>query len=153
MSKRPDIDTYFMEMAKLVASRSTCRHRQVGCVLVDKNNHILSTGYNGAPRGVEHCSDLSDEVRCQSDLFGREYCVATHAEQNALLQCKDVNEIETCYTTVSPCMQCLKLLLNTSCKRIVFIEQYGSQDFNIIRKVWSMSDRKWEKYSGRVLPA
>ena len=146
---RPNINTYFTEMAKLVASRSTCTHRQVGCVLVDKDNHILSTGYNGAPRGVSHCTEQPEGFKCDSDLYGREYCIATHAEQNALLQCGDVSKIETCYVTCSPCMQCMKLLLNTSCRRIVYIEGYSSQNDSAM-KVWQNTGRKWEQYG--ILP-
>lgn len=71
-------------------------------------------------------------------------CQAIHAEQNALLQCKDIYDIETCYCTASPCMTCTKLLLNTSCKRIVFFSEYpapGAKD------LWISSGREWIPYS------
>jgi len=134
-----------MEMAKLVASRSTCLRRQVGCVLVNSKNQVLSTGYNGAPKGHQHCKSLP----CVRMEKGLEYCVATHAEQNALLQCDDVDDIDTCYVTTSPCVTCVKMLLNTSCRRIIFLEEYNSQDLQS-KTMWLSNDkpRAWVKYEG-----
>lgn len=71
-------------------------------------------------------------------------CQAIHAEQNALLQCRDIYEIDTCYVTASPCMTCTKLLLNTSCQRIVFLEEYPHTE---ARELWESAGRKWEKFS------
>ena len=68
-------------------------------------------------------------------------CHAIHAEQNALLQCRDVYSIETCYTTTSPCITCVKLLMNTSCQRIVFRDEYPHQE---ARKIWEDSGREWK---------
>lgn len=133
---RPNINEYFMQMALLVASRSTCLRRSVGCVLVNDRKHVLSTGYNGVAAGMPHCND-----REKISLFeysyahacagaerpsgeGLDYCQAIHAEQNALLQCRDVYTIHTCYTTTLPCLTCVKLLMNTSCERIVYAETY-----------------------------
>ena len=56
---RPDTDAYFIDMAKLAASRSTCIRRSVGCVLVNARNHVLATGYNGVPAGSTHCNEVS----------------------------------------------------------------------------------------------
>jgi dCMP deaminase len=69
-------------------------------------------------------------------------CHAIHAEQNALLQCRDVWEIETCYITTSPCVTCVKLLLNTSCQRIVFNEEYINLD---AKGIWEGAGREWVK--------
>ena len=117
-------DEYFSQLALLVARRSTCARRSVGCVLVSHRGHILGTGYNGVPRGHTHCTD----VRCPGASLpsgtGLDVCEAIHAEQNALLQCKDVEQIDTAYVTAMPCMTCTKLLLNTSCRRIVYVEPY-----------------------------
>ncbi len=121
---RESRDIYFARIALLVATRATCARRSVGCVLTSERGHVLATGYNGVPRGFRHCT----EHPCGGHL-GRsggdlDKCLATHAEQNALLQCPDVEKIAVCYTTTSPCIHCVKLLLNTGCRRIVFIEEY-----------------------------
>lgn len=121
---RAERDEYFLAMAALVSLRATCRRRRVGCVLVDVHRHVLATGYNGVARGRPHCLD---EPCSGADLpsgMGLDQCQAIHAEQNAMLQCRDTQAIDTAYITVSPCVTCVKLLMNTGCKRIVFIENY-----------------------------
>ncbi len=135
---RPDIDTYFLKMAQLVSTRGTCHRRKVGCVLVDKHNFVIATGYNGRPSGFPHCEGKN---KCKGAIStsgqNLEQCEAIHAEQNALLQCKDTQNIVTAYVTAFPCVTCTKLLLNTSCKRIVYIEDYpGGQN------LWIKSGRK-----------
>ena len=69
-------------------------------------------------------------------------CQAIHAEQNAMLQCRDVYSIHTAYVTASPCMTCIKLLLNTTCERIVFVEEYPHPE---ARKLWESAGRAWEQ--------
>lgn len=112
-------------MAKLVAKRATCSRRSVGCVLVDEYDHVLATGYNGVPKGSPHCNE---GFPCQGSVSGSgedlHKCVAIHAEQNALLQCRDVMSIKAAYVTVNPCEHCLKMLLNTSVKYIYFQSWY-----------------------------
>ncbi len=125
---RPSRDEYFLAMASLVSLRATCRRRRVGCILVDTNRHVLATGYNGVARGVDHCLDHACPGASYEPGTGLDKCEAIHAEQNALLQCKDTGKIETAYITVSPCVTCVKLLMNTGCKRIVFLEQYVNVD-------------------------
>src|SRR5690606_23593910 len=123
---RPSKDRYFMDIAKVVATRATCARRSVGCVLVDVRGHILATGYNGKPRGFPHCHDDLPCAGAQAASgTALSACEAVHAEQNALLQCPDVNRIFAAYVTVSPCVTCTKLLLNTSCARIYFAEPYA----------------------------
>lgn len=117
-------DEYFIELTKIVAKRSPCLSRQVGCILIDENNHILATGYNGPPRKQEHCKEC---IRKQANNL--HLCRAIHAEQNALLQCKDVMKISKAYITYSPCNTCMKLFLNTSCKEIIYLEDYRENDF------------------------
>jgi dCMP deaminase len=101
---------YFMGIAKAVSRRSACLNRQVGCVLVDQYDHVLATGYNGPPKGVEHCTT------CKRNVPGRDLykCEAVHAEMNALMQCKDVNAIKHLFITINPCEICLRMLANTS---------------------------------------
>lgn len=130
---------YFMSIAKTVATRSACVSRQVGCVLVDKYKHILATGYNGPPSGVEHCR------QCHRKESGRDLydCSAVHAEMNALLQCPDVNKIVTAYVTINPCMICARLLANTSCQTVVFDEVYTNQSYADFTRFWGQRlDRK-----------
>lgn len=140
---RKSKDEYFLSLAELIANQATCVRRSVGCVLVDKLGHVLSTGYNGVARGLPHCNEGHPcEGAGMSKGEGLDKCEAIHAEQNALLQCGDVENIHTCYCTASPCIHCLKLLLNTSCKRIVFREEYYHAR---AKELWLQSGREWMK--------
>lgn len=142
---RPNKDEYFIAMAQLVSQRGTCARRKVGAVLVNSDGHVLSTGYNGVARGFTHCSE--GESNCTGAAFksgeGLDKCGAIHAEQNALLQCRDIQEIHTLYVTASPCIHCVKLLLNTSCERVVFAEEYPHEEPKIL---WELAKRTWEKH-------
>lgn len=145
---RPDHDTYFTRMAALVATRATCLRRAVGAVLVNSRGHVLATGYNGVAAGRPHCNhhDMFDPVGYPHACPGAtapsgqklDECEAIHAEQNALLQCRDVFDIDTCYVTVSPCIHCTKLLLNTSCRRIVAASIYDQRAADL----WTDSGRE-----------
>ena len=149
---RPSRDAWAMEMAKLTATRSTCLRRQVGCVLLNARGHVLATGYNGVAAGLPHCNELGHDVTFPHACSGAsapsgtnlDGCQAIHAEQNALLQCRDVYSIDTCYVTASPCMTCTKLLLNTSCQRIVFLEEYPHA---AAKDLWTSSGRQWIQLS------
>ena len=120
---RLDVDTYFLQMAELVARRSTCRRREVGCVLVDSENHVVSTGYNGVPTHFPHCLDTPCEGATAPSGVSLDKCLAVHAEQNALLQLRS-NDILTAYLTVSPCVACAKMIANSHIKRIVASYEY-----------------------------
>lgn len=140
---RMTLDDYFTQMASLVSRRGTCPRRQVGAVLTNGMNHVVATGYNGPPRGMQHCVDVPCAGASAKSGEGLDLCEALHAEQNSLLQCKDVNDIETLYSTDSPCVHCTKLLLNTSCKRIVFLREYPHPTS---RDMWLKSGRQWVHY-------
>ena len=131
---RLDVDSYFLQMAQLVAKRSTCRRRSVGCVLVDSNNHVVATGYNGVPTHFTHCLDtpcLGASSPSGTDL---ESCLAVHAEQNALLQLRS-NDFLTAYLTVSPCITCAKMIANSKIIRIVAQESYTQAlSFSILQQ-------------------
>ncbi len=121
--KRPDWDTYFLELAKLVSRRATCLRRSVGAVIV-KNRHILSTGYNGAPKGIAHCDTtgcIREKLKIPSGER-HELCRGLHAEQNAIIQAAlygvGLNEA-TLYCTTSPCSICAKMIINAGIKEIV----------------------------------
>ena len=117
---RPSRDEVYLKIAELIATRGTCIRRQVGCVLVDARGRILSTGYNGVAAGRKHCSEGEPcPGACYPSGQGLDECEAIHAEQNAILLLRDPWTVDTAYVTVSPCLSCIKLLLGTSCKRIV----------------------------------
>jgi dCMP deaminase len=122
---RESKEVYFLKIAALVSTRATCVRRQVGCVIVDKNNHIKATGYNGVPKNFIHCTDVPCGGHINKSSEGLDSCKATHAEQNALLQCNNVMEIDTIYCTTSPCITCSKLIANTSCKKVVYANEYA----------------------------
>ena len=130
--KRPDWDSYFMQIAQVVALRSNCSRRQVAAVIV-KDCRIISTGYNGTPRGIKNCCD-GGCPRCASDApsgtnLGE--CLCCHGEENAIVQAayhgisvKDA----TLYTTFSPCLLCAKMIINAGIKEVVYKERYSIDD-------------------------
>lgn len=131
MENRPDWHTYFMKMAYLVSTRSTCLRRKVGAILV-KNNQILSTGYNGAPKLVPHCSQTGC-IRAKYDVPSgerHELCRGVHAEQNAIIQAA-VNGVPIknaeLYCTHQPCSICAKMLINAEIKTIIVANTYDDK--------------------------
>ena len=120
MSDRVDWHTYFMNIARQAATRSTCDRKHVGAVIV-RDKTILSTGYNGSIRGMPHCDDVGH-------LMEDGHCVATvHAEANAIIQAaKNGVRIEGAeiYTTASPCWACFKLITNAGIRTIYYGEFY-----------------------------
>ncbi len=125
---RPSWDEYFMKITHLVAERSTCLRRQVGAIIVI-NKRIISTGYNGAPRGLKHCLDigcLREKLKIPSGER-QELCRGVHAEQNAIIQAAGggVNmEGATMYCTDSPCSTCSKMIINAGIKKLVLGRKY-----------------------------
>ncbi|NLY53940.1 MAG: cytidine deaminase [Firmicutes bacterium] len=121
-------DEYFMQITRVVASRSTCLRRQVGAILV-KDRHIVATGYNGAPRGLAHCSEVGCLREQQGIASGErhELCRALHAEQNAIIQAA-VSGVSikgaTLYVNLFPCSLCAKMLINSRIQRIVYSADY-----------------------------
>lgn len=116
-------DEYFIGMTKLVSERGTCLRKKVGCVLV-KDNKIIATGYNGAPKGLTHCT----EAGC---IMEDGHCIRTiHAEQNALLQVGPAAEGSTLYITMTPCPICFKSLIQAGVKRVVYVEDYNRDDIS-----------------------
>jgi dCMP deaminase len=123
--KRPHIYDTMLSIAAVIAERSTCARRAVGCVLVDKDNRVLSIGHNGPARGMTHCTETPCEGAGMASGTGLELCQAIHAEQNALMFCNDIMKIDKCFVTVSPCVHCIKMLMNTGCKTIIFAGHYA----------------------------
>jgi len=125
---RPSFDEYFLRIAKIVATRSTCVRRQVGSVAVDHNNLILGTGYNGSAKNTEHCIDNPCEGASSSSGTDLDLCNSTHAEQNLIAHIQNPQSIHTVYLTVSPCVFCVKLIVATGCSRIVFSSLYPNSE-------------------------
>ena len=130
---RPDSDGYFLKIASVVAERSTCRRHHIGAVAV-KNKHILATGYNGAPSGLQDCLELG----CLRDERGipsgerQEICRGIHAEQNVIIQASlhGVSlEGSTIYATHTPCVLCAKMLVNAKIGRYVSFGKYNDSAF------------------------
>lgn len=126
--KRPDWDTYFMDIAHVVAHRGNCSRRQVAALIV-REKRIISTGYNGTPRGVKNCFE-GGCPRCNSDTpSGHSLgdCICAHAEENAIVQAAyhgiAVRE-STLYCTISPCLMCAKMIINAGIVEVVYEEEY-----------------------------
>ncbi|MCX7610321.1 MAG: cytidine/deoxycytidylate deaminase family protein [Ignavibacterium sp.] len=126
-NSRLSFDEYFMNIAFHVSSRSTCQKLKVGAVLV-KDNHIISTGYNGAPFSIEHCID----VGCNNV---NNHCVQTvHAEQNAILQCAKFGvstENTVIYVTHFPCLICAKMIIQAGIKEVCYFFDYKNDNIAV----------------------
>jgi dCMP deaminase len=128
INKRPEWDTYFLEIVELVSKRSTCCRRAVGSGLV-RDHRILATGYNGAPSKLKHCLDigcLREQLKIPSGER-HELCRGLHAEQNAVIQAAlhGVNtKGSTLYCTNHPCVICAKMIINAGVVRIVIRDGY-----------------------------
>jgi dCMP deaminase len=132
MAERASWDEYFMNIARVVSSRSTCDRKFVGAVIV-RDKTILSTGYNGSIRGMPHCSEVGH-------MMEDNHCVATiHAESNAILQAaKNGVSIDgaSIYVTASPCWSCFKQVTNAGIRRIVFGEFYrDARIFDVAKRL------------------
>ena len=128
--ERPSWDEYFTNIAELVATRSNCESRKVGAVIT-VDNQIVSTGYNGAPKGLHHCIDAGGCLRRLQKIESgtrQEICRAVHAEQNAIISAaiKGVSiKGGTIYTNTYPCSICTRMLINAEIKRIVYNSDYS----------------------------
>lgn len=145
---RPSWDMYFMEVSRLVATRSTCIRRHVGAVLV-RDDRIIATGYNGAPQGLPHCADVGCLREQQGIPSGQRYelCRGVHAEQNAIINAALYGvstKGSTLYCTDQPCLLCARMIINAGVTKIVhegnfqddmahqFLHQAGIKIINIV---------------------
>lgn len=125
---RPDWDTYFMDIAHVVARRSNCSRRQVAALVISERR-IISTGYNGTPRGIRNCFE-GGCARCASDAAsGTDLgeCVCSHAEENAITHAAYYGTAlqgGSIYITLSPCLFCVKLIINAGLKEVVYHQEY-----------------------------
>lgn len=129
-------------LATAWSMRGTCTRRKVGCVLVDADGYVLSSGYNGPAKDEPHCIDVPCPGAKAPPGTGLDLCQAIHAEMNAIALCPDLRRIRTAYVTASPCLHpCVKMLMNTSCRRIVFLERYAHDE--PAERMWVASGQKW----------
>lgn len=131
---RPNIHEYFMKMAEVASTMTTCKRRAVGAIIV-KDKQVLSTGYNGAPKNTYHCIDrgcMRDELGIPSGK-SPELCRAVHSEQNAIIQAA-LNGRNTCgatiYCTHQPCVICAKMIINAGITTVVYRNDYPD-DFSL----------------------
>jgi len=126
MTNRKSWNQYFMEITEMVASRSTCDRAFVGCIIVNDDHRIVSTGYNGSVAGNPHCDDVGHTMRDG-------HCIATiHAEMNALLYCaKEGIPVKNCivYVTHFPCLNCTKALIQAGIKKIYYKYEYNVDEY------------------------
>ncbi len=129
---RKSKDVYFSEIADLVSTRSTCLRNHVGAVIV-KDGQILSTGYNGAPKGLPHCDELGGCLRERLGVKSgerHELCRGLHAEQNAIIQAAyhgvSVKDAKI-YCTTRACSICTKMIINAGITEVIFIEEYRDE--------------------------
>ena len=147
MDNRPHIVTYHMRIADLVATRSTCRRRNVGAVAV-KKNRMIATGYNGAVPGMAHCSScLRNDLGIPS---GQQLhlCRALHAEQNLLTQASVFGvslENSTFYVTNQPCFTCVKLLVALNPMAVIYRDPYPDE-----QTIKFMEDNNWIELSNEL---
>jgi dCMP deaminase len=123
----------WMDVAIAVSKLSSCHSRKVGCILLDLDGFILATGYNGPPRNMGECP-------CCNRVSGEglDLCPAVHAEMNALIRCHDVGEILYCIVTTKPCRHCIKMLMNTGCHYIYYLEDYPHGE---VQELWEKAGK------------
>ena len=129
-NNRPDWDTYWMNLVDQIGKRSTCLRRNIGAVIV-KDNYIVSTGFNGAPRDLPHCSEIGcirDKLKIPSGTR-HEVCRGVHAEQNAIIRGDPLRmDGATIYVNAKPCIICAKMIINAGLKRVVYVEIYPDNE-------------------------
>jgi dCMP deaminase len=151
MDNRISWDEYFINMLDGIAIRSTCLRRKVGAIIV-KDNRILTTGYNGQPPNLIHCSELGFCLRQKLKIPSgqrAEICRAVHAEENAILQASKFGsnlEGSILYVHYSPCSFCTKSILSVGIVRVVYLEEYPDDLSRELREeaTWI----KFEQYKG-----
>jgi dCMP deaminase len=145
--ERPSWDEYFMRIAFLIAERSTCLRRKVGAVIV-KDKRILSTGYNGAPSGIQHCAKtecIREKLKIPTGER-HELCKGLHGEQNAIIQAAKMGVIinkASIYITNFPCFICSKQIINAGLKEVIYANPYNDKLSQSILKEAKIKIRKF----------
>jgi len=128
---RPSWDEYFMAIGQVVASRSVCLRHKIGAVIASGDRQILSTGYNGPPRGMKHCAERGGCIRVEAGIASgtrQEYCFGLHAEQNAIVQAarEGIRLLgSTLYCTYKPCSLCARMIVNAGIRAVFFMADYA----------------------------
>ena len=136
---RLDKHEAMMQMAEVMAKRTTCVRRSVGAVITSEVGIVLATGFNGVPQALPHCNEESPCTGALAESGTRlDECLAIHAEQNALIQLSNPREAAYIYSTTETCIHCTKMLLNTSIHTIYFRDQYPGSG----SKLWFDAGRK-----------
>lgn len=143
MTARLALDDIGILTAVLWSKRGTCVRRQVGCYLADRAHRVVSHGYNGAASGLAHCIDTPCVGARLPSGTGLDMCEAVHAETNAIIYYPNPERVDTCYVTASPCINCVKLLLGTSCQRVVFMDAYPHPEAG---NLWRGAGREWVQH-------
>jgi dCMP deaminase len=142
MAKRPSWDEYFLEIARVASTRSSCIRAQVGAVIVDSRKKIKSTGYNGPPHGVESCMERGKCYRLEHNIpSGTRYetCRSIHAEQNAIIQAGEENCVGSSlylYGHEFVCILCKRFILQAGLVRVVLKKETASQIVEIDPQNW-----------------
>jgi dCMP deaminase len=126
---RPSWDQYFMKIADIARRRSNCMKTSVGAVIVNKDNRVVSTGYNGTPRGLLGCYQLGCD-RCNSNEGKQlDQCLCLHAEESALIEV-GIGKTVGCslYTTYFPCFSCAKIIKQAGIIKIYYMDEYEKED-------------------------
>lgn len=130
VQERPSWDSYFMQIAHLVATRATCPRRSVGALIV-RDKRIVATGYNGAPKGLPHCPPEGPNADWPTGCMRAGHCIRSlHAEQNALLQAANIGvscDKATMYVTCQPCNSCAKMIINAGIVRVIYEGDYPDE--------------------------
>lgn len=131
-TKRPGWDEYFLNIAQVAALRGNCIKRKVAAVVV-KDNRVITTGYNGTPRGIKNCNEGGCPRCNELDESGKnlEECICVHAEENSIAQAAYHGVSirgATLYTTYSPCLRCTKLIINSCIAEVVYNQAYSIED-------------------------
>ena len=155
-TERKPWDHYFMGIVELVAKQSTCRYRHTGAIIV-RSKRIIATGFNGAPPGVEHCTDtgvcvkdkaakeLSEQLGGHATGLADDFCVALHGEQNAIIQCAKhgiPTEGASIYILHSPCYRCAKMIAGSGIKEVIYKHEYPDQRAFEVLKQGNVAVRK-----------
>lgn len=152
---RPDWDTYFMSIAQVVATRANCSRRKVAAVIVS-DNRIISTGYNGTPRGIKNCFE-GGCPRCSSNAASGtalDECICVHAEQNAICQAAYYGirlAGATIYVTLTPCLTCAKMIINAGIREVVYAGNYSFDEQT--QKLFAEAGVRCRKYIAPETPA
>ena len=146
----PSWDEYFMAIAQVVASRSVCLRHQIGAVIVNNDRQLLSTGYNGPPRGMKHCAERGGCIRRKNGIASgtrQEYCFGLHAEQNAIVQAarEGIRLLgSTLYCTYKPCSLCARMIVNAGIKEVHFMADYPDDLTQTILTEGGVTCVKWD---------